>query len=431
VKDRSDSLVRPLLVFALLALLALTLVAATGIVVVRGLATEQALTEARQLTEVSARVVEGRVNDALLTGDAESLGTVASAVVNAVLHDPVVRVKIWTRDGEIVYSDVPELIGSRYALGAEDADVLEHGGVEAEVSDLSAPENRYERQFGELLEVYTQSETPDGIPLLFETYQLASSIADRRRELLSTFVPVLIATLVALALLMVPIAWILARRVRAAQFERERLMQQMLDASDRERRRIAGEVHDGPVQELAGLSMRLSASAERIDDPAAREVVSDSAAAVRGSVRTLRSAIVGIYPPNLQQAGLAASLSDLVARLEPFGIEGSLDLDGPGGFGADVDAAIYRACQEALRNVAEHADARHARVSVHRDGHRAVLEVVDDGRGIDEADRERAREEGHLGMRMMADLARDTGGTLSIRPGDTGGTTVRMEVPIG
>ncbi len=214
MKDRSDSLVRPLLVFALLALLALTLVAAAGIVVVRRLATEQALTEARQLTEVSARVVEGRVNEALLTGDAESLGSVASAVVNAVLHDPVVRVKIWTSDGEIVYSDVPELIGSRYALGAEDADVLERGGVEAEVSDLSAPENRYERQFGELLEVYTRIETPDGTPLLFETYQLASSIADRRRELLATFVPVLVATLVALAFLMVPIAWILARRVR-------------------------------------------------------------------------------------------------------------------------------------------------------------------------------------------------------------------------
>ena len=430
VKDRADSLIRPLLVFALLAMLALALVAATGIVVVGRAATEQALTEARQLTEVSARVVEARVDDALLTGDAESLGFVDSVVASAVKRDPVVRVKVWTGEGEIVYADVPELIGARYPLGSEDAAVLERGGVEAEVSDLSAPENRYERQFGELLEVYTRIETPGGTPLLFETYQLASSIDERRRELLATFVPVLIATLVALALLMVPIAWILARRVRAAQLERERLMQQMLDASDRERRRIAGEVHDGPVQELAGLSMRLSASAEQIDDPAASDVVRDSAAAVRGSVRTLRSAIVGIYPPNLQQAGLAASLSDLVARLEPFEIEGSLEFDTTGGFGAEVDAAIYRACQEALRNVAEHADARHARVTVHRDGDRAILEVVDDGRGVSERDREEARDEGHMGMQMMADLARDVGGSLSVGPGDGEGTVVRMEVPI-
>jgi signal transduction histidine kinase len=78
-----------------------------------------------------------------------------------------------------------------------------------------------------------------------------------------------VVTLVALALLMIPIAWILASRVRTAQRERERLMQRAIESSDRERRRIAGDLHDGPVQELAGLSMRLSASAERSVDDAA------------------------------------------------------------------------------------------------------------------------------------------------------------------
>ena len=71
---------------------------------------------------------------------------------------------------------------------------------------------------------------------------------------------------------MVPIAWMLARRVRTAQRERERLMQRAIESSDRERRRIAGDLHDGPVQELAGLSMRLSASAEQADDEAAASV---------------------------------------------------------------------------------------------------------------------------------------------------------------
>ena len=160
------------MVFAVLALLALTLVAGAGIVVVRRLATEQALTEARQLTEVSARVVEGRVNDALLTGDAESLGSVASAVVNAVLHDPVVRVKIWTHDGRDRVRRRPGADREPVCPGRRGRrrPRTRRGG--AEVSDLSAPENRYERQFGELLEVYTQIETPDGTPLLFETYQL-------------------------------------------------------------------------------------------------------------------------------------------------------------------------------------------------------------------------------------------------------------------
>ncbi len=417
--------------FALLALLALALVAGTGVAVVRTVATDQALVEARQLTEVSARVVERRLtDDGLITGDAIESGAVARIVVDAVLVDPVVRVKIWTRDGRIVYSDETRLIGSEYELGEEELEVLDGGGVVAEVSDVSAPENRFERRFGELLEVYTRIETPDGTPLLFETYQRASSIAERRRELASTFVPVLVATLAALALLMVPIAWILANRVQAAQRERERLLQRAIDSSDRERRRIAGDLHDGPVQELAGLSMRLSASAERVGDADAATTLRDSASAVRGSVRTLRSAIVGVYPPNLQQVGLAASLSDLVARLGADGVDAEVEIDADASFGPEVDALLYRACQEAVRNVQEHAGARSVRVTVRRAGDDAVLEVADDGRGPEPARVATARQEGHVGLEILGDLVADGGGRLSVGPGPERGTVVRVEVPI-
>lgn len=428
--SRPDSLARPLAVFALLALVALALVAGTGVAVVREVATDEALGEARQLTEVSARVVERRLSDAFLTGEAAASAAVARVVFDAVLGDPVVRVKIWTRKGRILYSDRSELIDARYTLDEEDLEVLAEGGVVSEVSDVSAPENRFEREFGELLEVYTRIETPSGTPLLFETYQRASSIADRRRELASTFVPVLVVTLVALALLMVPIAWILASRVRSAQRERERLMQRVIDSSDRERRRIAGDLHDGPVQELAGLSMRLSAAAQRVDDPDASAALGDSASAVRGSVRTLRSAIVGVYPPNLQQVGLAASLSDLVARLSPLDVEASVDVDPDAGFGLEVDELLYRACQEAIRNVEEHADARVVSVRVRRAGDRGVLEVTDDGRGVEPDRLERAKGEGHVGLAILADIVRDGGGVLTVRPGEAAGTVVRVEVPV-
>ncbi|MGZ8583261.1 MAG: sensor histidine kinase [Actinomycetota bacterium] len=428
--SRSDSLLRPLLVFGLLALLALALVAGTGVAVVRDVATDQALAEARQLTDVSARLVERRLSDeGLITGDAIASGAVARIVYDAVLVDPIVRVKIWTRDGRIVYSDKDRLIGSDYELDEEDLEVLDQGGVVSEVSDVSAPENRFERRFGELLEVYTRIETPDGTPLLFETYQLASSIAERRRELASTFVPVLVVTLVALALLMVPIAWILARRVRTAQRERERLMQRAIESSDRERRRIAGDLHDGPVQELAGLSMRLSASAEQVADEGSATVLRDSASAVRGSVRTLRSAIVGVYPPNLQQVGLAASLSDLVARLSAQGTDATVEIDPDATFGYEVDALLYRACQESVRNVEEHAGARRVQVSVRSEGATAVLEIADDGTGIEPGRADRAREEGHMGLSILEDLVADGGGTLTVRRGDPTGTVVRVEVP--
>jgi two-component system NarL family sensor kinase len=423
---RPDSLRRPLIGFALLGLLVLVVVAASGIVVIRRLATAQALNEAQQLTDVSARVVERRVTDGLVTGDALALGAVTRVVQDAVLHDPVVRVKIWNRDGTIVYSDDLRLIGDTYTLGADDLEVLDQGGVAAEVSDLTRPENRFERKYGELLEVYTQIHTPDGTPLLFETYQLSSSIAGRRRELAATFAPVLVITLLALALLEIPLAWAFARRVRATQRERERLMQRAIESSDRERRRIAGDLHDGPVQELAGLSMQLVAAAERAKDPTDREVLRSSASAVRGSVRTLRAAVVGVYPPNLQQSGLAAALSDLAAHLRSEGVETELDTGGVS-FGPEAEALIYRAAQEALRNVAEHADAHYVRITLRREGDRAVLEVIDDGRGIAPEDIERARAGDHMGIAILGDLIGDGGGVLTVRPGDSGGTVVRVE----
>jgi two-component system NarL family sensor kinase len=425
----SGSAARPVVVFVLLGTLALVLVAASGLLVVRRLADEQALKEARQLTELSARAVQQQVTDGLVTGNAPSLAAVTSVVHTAVLHEPVVRVKIWSPDGTIVYSDEPRLIGDHYELGQEDLDVLAHGGVVAELSDLEAPENRFERPFGQLVEVYTQIETPGGTPLLFETYQRRSSVTGNGRELVSTFAPVLIVTLIAFALLEVPLAWALARRVRRARTERELLMQRAIDSSDRERRRIAGDLHDGPVQELAGLSMQLSAAAETTGDESARETLRRSASAIRGSVKTLRSAIVGIYPPNLRQAGLAAALSDLVARLRSHEIETTLDLAEGARFDAEVEELLYRVCQEALRNVEQHAGAHQVRVTLRLEDGRAVLEVSDDGRGV-AVDRAAGSDGDHVGLDILEDVVGDAGGRMTVGPGDGGrGTTVRVEVP--
>jgi two-component system, NarL family, sensor kinase len=413
--------------FALLGVLVLVVVAVSGIVVIRRLATEQALTEARQLTDVAARTVERRVQNGLVTGSALARGAMVTVVEDAVLHDPVVRVKIWSQDGTIVYSDETRLIGDTYTLGADDLEVLREGGVAAEVSDLNRPENRFERRYGELLEVYTQIHAPDGTPLLFETYQLASSVAERRKELATTFAPVLVITLLALVLLEIPLAWALARRVRASQREREALMQRAIEASDRERRRIAGDLHDGPVQELAGVSMQLSAAAERASDPGDADVLRGSAAAVRGSVRTLRSAVVGVYPPNLQQSGLASALSDLVAHLGTGGVEAAVEVTGAP-YAPQTEALLYRAAQEAVRNVETHAQARHVAVTVDRAQGAAVLQVVDDGRGVDPEEAALAKAGGHLGLTILGDLVRDGGGRLTVGPGPTGGTVMRVEV---
>ena len=413
--------------FAVLGMLVAVLVGVAGFFVIRRIAVDRAIGQARELTAFSAQIVQARVADGVVTGDAEATGTIARVIGDAVLHDPVVRVKLWGPDGTILYSDELRAIGERYDSGAQELAELADGEVAAEISDLSAPENRYEQGFGSLLEVYTPITTPDGTRLLFETYQRYSSIDEQRQQLLRDFVPVLIVALVALAALLIPLGWVLAVRLQRSGQARAQALQRSLDMSDRERRRIAADLHDGPVQELAGLSMRLSAAAEGATDPNQKDVLRESASAVRGSVRTMRSAIVGIYPPNLEAAGLGQALTDLTARLPLEGFEVSLDIEQAVGFGPMVDQLLFRACQESLRNVEKHAGASHVSVRVRRERSAAVLEVADDGRGIGESGVTPA--EGHVGLQIVSDLVRDAGGTLTVSSELEGGTVVRVEVP--
>lgn len=428
---KRDPLARSVLTFVVLGLVALAAVAVAGTLVIRRIATNQAIDEARQVTALAANVVERRVDDGLIPGRADSTGKVSSVVFTAVLRPPIVRVKILTQDGTVVYSDLSKLIGKRFPLDDQQRAAFASGEVRAGFADTDAPQNRTERSLGTLLEVAAPIATPNGTPLLFETYQSASSVADSRRQLLRAFAPVLVVALLAFAALVIPLAWVTNRRMQRAARDREGLLLRAVNASDLERRRIASDLHDGPIQEMAGLAMRLSAMAEVVDDPASKTALADSAGAVRGSVATLRSAIVGVYPPNLQQAGLGPALADLTARLPAEGLSVSLDVADPGGFSAPVDELLYRACQEGLRNVQAHATATAVSVRVHRDGDAgAVLEVIDDGRGFDPATDGLARGEGHLGLQILRDLVQDAGGSLSLAPGDPSGTVLRVEVPV-
>jgi two-component system NarL family sensor kinase len=88
-------------------------------------------------------------------------------------------------------------------------------------------------------------------------------------------------------------------------------------------------------------------------------------------------------------------------------------------------ALVYRTAQEALRNVVAHAEADNVTVTLRRDGDACTLEIVDDGLGFQEPDDDRP----HLGLRLLADLARELGGQLSVQSTPGRGTRVRLTVP--
>ena len=420
----------PVTQFALAGLAVLAVFGAAALLALRGLGNAEALRDARQFATLAGQgIVEPTVAPGLLRGGPEAIAAVDRIVQERVLGDRVVRVKLWARDGRIVYSDEPRLIGARFPLDAEKLDVLRSGATKASLSDLSGPENRYERGQGDLYEVYLPIRAPDGTPLLFETYQRRSAVASTGRRIWMPLAALMLGSLVLLWLVQVPLAWRLDRRLRRSQAEREALLVRAVEASDDERRRIAADLHDGPVQDLAGISYSLSAAAQTEGSPGTRETLRQAAAGTRDSMRRLRSLLVEIHPPNLRASGLEAALADLLAPLQARGAETSLTVDPALGLDEDAERIVYRAAAEALRNVERHADANRVAVAVEERDEGVRLVVVDDGVGFGPGDRERRREEGHVGLSLLEELAARAGGRLAVRSAPGDGTTFELELP--
>lgn len=396
-------------------------------------ATDEAVTVAEDTTELVARsVLEPNMPRSLLDGDIAVLDRFDRFVRREVLVGDVLRVKLWAEDGTIVYSDRVELIGEQFELDQEEREALNGQWSDAEVSTLSDAENRYERAFGErLLEVYTGVTAPDGTELLFEVYYAYDDVETRSDELVSSFRPITIGGLVLFLALTVPLVWVLARRLSTSAADRERLLRAAVDASDAERRRIARDLHDGVVQDLAGTSFALSATARDVTDrPETARRLDGIGAGVRNSLRSLRSLLVEIYPPDLRTEGLAAALDDLVTGATAGGVEVDLQVPDTSELRDETVALVWRVAQEVIRNAVRHGAPSRLSVRLCLEPAdapvRVLLLVQDDGRGFDPAD---TPARGHLGLRALRDLVRDAGGTLDVdsRPG--AGTRVRLEVP--
>jgi two-component system NarL family sensor kinase len=432
--DAPPSMRRMVGPLALAGLVLAIIVALAGGLVSQRVAGQQAVHDVAELTDdLAVSIVQPALTNSMPGDPAQARRVLDPLVRNWVTGSgSMVRVKIWTPSGMVLYSDEPRLIGQTFTLDGDARSALLQPRTEAGVSDLRLPENQYERGDGKLLEVYRPVWTPDGQPLLFETYFKYDTVSQRSTELWRGFAGVTLSSLLALMLLLAGLGWLVVLRARQARARQDELTRRALAASDDERRRIAATLHDGVVQQLVGASLIAAGHAQRAaldGDPDRAADLESAAATVRDGVAGLRSLLVDIYPPSLRAAGLASALRDLARTAT--GDNGVLRLTG-----ADIDdvvadatperdqEAMFRIAQEALRNAVRHAGASRItlRLAGAEDG-RARLDVADDGRGFDAV----PQVEGHFGLRLMADAARHGGGSLAIRTAPGAGTLVRYE----
>jgi two-component system NarL family sensor kinase len=235
----------------------------------------------------------------------------------------------------------------------------------------------------------------------------------------------------------------LYRRLAEREEMLERLATATMEAQESERRRLAGEIHDGISQRLVSLWYHLLAAEDAAGHPAAIDTAGAGHPAAGGDVlrreqgaakelataalAEARAAITGLRPFVLDDLGLGPGLESLGRSLP--GLEVEVDVD-PVDVPAHVEVALYRIAQEALQNVVKHAGA--TQVLVHLSGSESGVRLVvsDDGHGFDDgpsAGGDDRHAYGLVGMRERAELV---GATLNVtsRPGN--GTTVEVVVPV-
>jgi signal transduction histidine kinase len=200
----------------------------------------------------------------------------------------------------------------------------------------------------------------------------------------------------------------------------------IVTAADAERRRFERDLHDGAQQHLLALAVTVGLARQMVaEGDATGEVLGildQLAGDVRQAVAELRALAQGIYPALLIDGGLVPALRAAAGRAaQPV----SVRAEGIGRYPAELEAALYFCCLEALQNAAKHATGAPVRIEVTATGDRLCVEVADDGPGFDPS-----VPSGGLGRTSMADRVGAHGGTVDWESAPGRGTRVRLEVPV-
>lgn len=228
----------------------------------------------------------------------------------------------------------------------------------------------------------------------------------------------------------------LHRQLVARERAHENFVEQVIEAQELERRRLAGDIHDGISQRLVTLSYRLDAAAQAAQSPGDREALTEQLDRARElaelTLQEARAAISGLRPPVLDDLGLSGGLASLARTIPQIAIDVELaDTRLPD----HIELALYRIAQECLQNVVKHARASRAGLTFTLDrgehGDLARLEIADDGIGFDTLEHPLGGDEmGGYGLLSMAERAEIVGGRLNIRSRPGAGTTVTASIPL-
>jgi signal transduction histidine kinase len=221
-----------------------------------------------------------------------------------------------------------------------------------------------------------------------------------------------------------------AELLQTADEKRRALMDDLVEAQEEERRRIAVEIHDDSIQAIAAIGLRLQILRRHAPTREFSERVSEIEDTVTEAISRLRSLLFRLESASLEKEGVAYAIGRSAEELFPDSpprvrVENRLTAEPP----RYLQVVLFRVAQEALTNVLKHARASEITVVLGAENDGTLLTVHDDGVGFDAEDLATRALPGHMGMRTMQQRAQAAGGWLSVESKPRVGTTVRCWAP--
>jgi NarL family two-component system sensor histidine kinase LiaS len=196
-----------------------------------------------------------------------------------------------------------------------------------------------------------------------------------------------------------------------------------------ERNRLARDLHDGVKQQVFAAAMQVGAAQALLDKDtrAAKERLNEAEELTRQAQTELNIIIHELAPVTLQDKGLFQALKEHVADWSRVHhITADVNLRGEGALPLEVEQALFRVAQEALSNIARHAEAKNAEIEMEWEKDEVVISISDDGRGFDVA----AAEGKGVGLRSMSERVKVLGGSLRVESLPEHGTSLTARIPI-
>jgi PAS domain S-box-containing protein len=219
--------------------------------------------------------------------------------------------------------------------------------------------------------------------------------------------------------------------IKKLQVERGQLLDRTVQATEQERKRIAVELHDGPVQRLTALDLKLTWIGGEVERGQIEAVdrLQEVQSLLREQIRQLRLMMTQLRPPILDERGLEAALRDhLISSENGVELQVSVEASLLKRLAPAQEIILYRVAQEAVANVLKHAQAEHAWLTLQERSGQVLLEIRDDGVGFDPLMIPHSRN-GHFGILGMRERVEMAGGSWDLHSVPGGGTLIRASLP--